>query len=144
MSGNNLKTFVNIQYVQQNLDERTKLEQLAEECNELAKAALKLIRAKGISGNPTPISVAQAEADLKEEAMDVLACLLVCGYNIETLHDEVVCGNDKWARWVKRIEEMECGTVDGEHCVRCGEQVLDYMNYCPGCGKKVGKRRCKQ
>lgn len=138
MSENNLKIFTHIQYVQQNLDERTKLEQLAEECNELAKAALKLIRAKGISGNPTPISVARAEADLKEEAMDVLACLIVCGYNIEALHNEALHDNAKWACWVKRIEEMERGTVDGEHCIRCGEQILGYMDYCPGCGKKLG------
>lgn len=83
------------------------MEQLAEECSELSKAALKLIRAKGLSNNPTPVSVVQAEADLKEESMDVLACLIVCGYNVFELLDETVTDNHKWARWVKRIETMQ-------------------------------------
>ena len=77
-------------YIQRNLSERDKLEQLAEECSELSKAALKLIRAKGLSNNPTPVSVVQAEADLKEESMDVLACLIVCGYNVCELLDETL------------------------------------------------------
>lgn len=94
-------------YIQRNLSERDKLEQLAEECSELNKAALKLIRAKGLSNNPTPVSVVQAEADLKEESMDVLACLIVCGYNVCELLDETVTDNHKWARWVKRIETMQ-------------------------------------
>lgn len=101
-----------IMFIQNHLDERDKLEQLAEESSELGKASLKLIRAKGLSGNPTPISVAQAEADLKEEAMDVLACLLACGYNIKALCSEVH-GSAKWKRWSERIKEAERGQPDG-------------------------------
>lgn len=39
--------------------------------------------------------------------MDVLACLIVCGYNVCELLDETVTDNHKWARWVKRIETLQ-------------------------------------
>ena len=41
-------------YILDKLDERTLLEQLAEEASELSQAALKLIRAKKLSNNVTP------------------------------------------------------------------------------------------
>lgn len=44
-----------------------KFDELAEEAAELSQAALKLIRAKGLSGNPTPISDEEAEAHLAED-----------------------------------------------------------------------------
>lgn len=40
-------------YVLEHIDRRTLLEQLAEEAAELSQAALKLIRAEGLSNNPT-------------------------------------------------------------------------------------------
>lgn len=66
-------------YIQQTLDNRTLWEQLAEEGTELSKAALKFIRAAGYSNNPTPISVAQAFADVKEELQDVLHVCSILG-----------------------------------------------------------------
>lgn len=96
-----------IRYIQEVLPERDKLEQLSEECSELGKAALKLIRAKQLSANPTPVSIPVAEGNLKEEALDVIACLLVCGFNVNDLLDEVSTDNAKWARWVTRIQRAK-------------------------------------
>lgn len=42
------------EYIMNTLTARELLEQLAEECNELSKASLKLIRALGLSENATP------------------------------------------------------------------------------------------
>lgn len=49
------------------------LEQTAEECTELAKAALKLARIL-YGENPTPVTEEQAEKDLTEEYSDVVLC----------------------------------------------------------------------
>ena len=58
---------------------RDLLEQLAEESAALSQAAIKLIRARGISQGPTPISEDEALASLKKEALDVLIILLFLG-----------------------------------------------------------------
>lgn len=51
------------------------LEQLGEECAELGKAALK--EARRLRGeNPTPVTEAEARANLAEEAADVMNCLV--------------------------------------------------------------------
>lgn len=50
------------------------LEQLAEECSELAKAALKLARYER-NENPTPITRGQAVENLVEEIADVNICI---------------------------------------------------------------------
>ena len=50
------------------------LEQLAEECNELGKAALKLARIIR-KNNPTPVTEEQAKENLCEEAGDVINCV---------------------------------------------------------------------
>ena len=49
-------------------------EQLAEECTELAKAALKMARI--LRGeNPTPVTSDECMANMVEEASDVVLCL---------------------------------------------------------------------
>ena len=58
------------------IGEPAALEQLAEECTELGKAALKLAR-KMRGENPTPISVPACRQFLAEEVADVLVCLNV-------------------------------------------------------------------
>lgn len=50
------------------------LEQCAEECNELAKAALKLAR-KIRDENPTPLSYETIVQNLEEEIADVRLCI---------------------------------------------------------------------
>ena len=62
---------------------RDLLEQLAEESAALSQAALKLIRSRGISQRPTPISEDEALASLKKEALDVLIVLLFLGLKEE-------------------------------------------------------------
>ena len=82
------------------LPDRDLLEQLAEESAELSQAALKFIRAKGMSQNPTPISEVEALASLKEEANDVLIVLEILGF----CDQRAVRDWHKLARWAKRIQ----------------------------------------
>lgn len=86
-----------------NLPDRDLLEQLAEESAELAQAALKFIRAKGMSQNPTPISKDEALANLKEEANDVLIVLEILGF----VDQSAVRDWHKMARWANRIQEAK-------------------------------------
>ena len=50
---------------------------MAEEADELGKAALKVIRAEGLSDNPTPISLHEAIRNFYEEFQDVLIAMRV-------------------------------------------------------------------
>lgn len=85
------------------LPDRDLLEQLAEESAELSQAALKLIRAHGMSQNPTPISEDKALASLKQEANDVLIILVILGLaDQRAVHDW-----RKLVRWAERIQEAE-------------------------------------
>ena len=70
-------------YILDKLDERTLLEQLAEEASELSQAALKLIRAKGLSENITP-KMKQSQPELaaklelyQDKCADVLASVFI-------------------------------------------------------------------
>ena len=87
-------------YVRSHTDRRTLLEQLAEEAAELSQAALKLIRAEGLSDNPTPANVSIASEQLNEEFADVLMAADAVG--IPVLES---CDNSKWRRWAVRIRE---------------------------------------
>ena len=91
------------EYVKSHLGERTKLEQLAEEANELSQAALKLIRAKGMSDNATPVTADKALDNLQEEVMDVLACLVVLDVDLEQAL-KTTTANPKWLRWANRLK----------------------------------------
>lgn len=85
-------------YVSAHLTQRAALEGLAEECCELAQAALKLIRA--IDGeNPTPVSEEKCIEKLYEEAGDVLMLLEF----LSLVSDGTTANNPKWERWAKRI-----------------------------------------
>lgn len=72
------------------------LEQLAEECTELAQAALKLSRILR-EENPTPVSRKEARERLVDEKQDVMNCLYV--------HGNVGLNYDKLKRWEDRIRE---------------------------------------
>lgn len=79
------------------------LEQLAEECSELAQAALKMSRV--LRGeNPTPKTWTECLDALTEEIADVELCTdqlkdFVDDFRIETIKDQ------KWARWEARLHE---------------------------------------
>lgn len=79
--------------------------QLAEECSELAKAALKLRRA--LDGtNPTPKSKEECEKDILEEVADVDQLLGYLGYLDEPTYEKVRgIQRFKEERWVGRLKQ---------------------------------------
>ena len=85
----------------QEIGEPAVLEQLAEECTELAQAALKLARILR-EENPTPVSRKEARDRLVDEKQDVMNCLYV--------HGNVGLNYEKLKRWEDRIrEDKACG-----------------------------------
>lgn len=83
------------------------LEQVAEEASELSQAALKLIRALGMSGNPTPVTAVQALRAFSEEAQD-LFCVLRLGFTDSAWECITDIDNyPKYRRWASRIEDMK-------------------------------------
>jgi hypothetical protein len=72
-----------IGYILRNISKAALLEQLAEECTELAKAALKLARIER-DENPTPVTRDEAIEALCEELGDVYICqiLVELDYNM--------------------------------------------------------------
>ncbi|MBQ8691258.1 MAG: hypothetical protein IJ516_05490 [Phascolarctobacterium sp.] len=67
-----MKDVILLKKIKNRLSKRAALELLAEEAAELSQAALKLIRAKCITGNPTPVTSTEAEKKLLEEFVDVM------------------------------------------------------------------------
>lgn len=95
-----LKPFLeNIKYVQNKLSRRDLYEMLAEETAELSQAALKVIRAEGMSGSVTPITAEEAHANLNEEVVDVLVVL--AALNVEIFNAKLA--EEKVQRWVDRL-----------------------------------------
>lgn len=92
------------------LGEPALLEQLAEECSELAKAALKLAR-KERGENPTPKTEEECLVNLLEELGDVNLCMSVVEEN-RGIHIRCL-SVDKKARWAHRIREAR-GETHGE------------------------------
>lgn len=85
------------------------LEQLAEECAELGKAALKVARINR-GENPTPLLIEDAISNLVEEVGDVRVCLEVLqkkGFDFNTESRE----RYKMQRWEERLHELlaHCG-----------------------------------
>jgi NTP pyrophosphatase (non-canonical NTP hydrolase) len=81
------------------------LAQTAEECAELAQAALKLRRC--IDGtNPTPKSIAEASDAFNEELADVLLASYVAGYD-EGKVARIM--RRKMTRWIERLEKGRHG-----------------------------------
>lgn len=86
--------------IKQKVSEAALYEQLAEECVELAHAALKLARIKR-GENPTPISVEVALGAVMEEYTDLrlVAYVLEMGWDIEVFEQKLL-------RWHKRLGEV--------------------------------------
>lgn len=84
------------------------LAQLAEECCELAQAALKLRRTfEGTS--PTPVMEHEAEYDFREEIADVLLTLHYASggdVSVVATKDIVETATQKEARWAQRLMEL--------------------------------------
>ena len=79
------------------------LEQLAEECTELGKAALKMARIIR-KDNPTPVTIEQAKENLCEESGDVITCIEMLE-NADVLFVDTDARNAKIERWKNRIEK---------------------------------------
>lgn len=99
-------------YILEKLDERTLLEQLAEEASELSQAALKLIRAKGLSENVTPKIKGKVTQNLAEEMLDCgMVMALLCHKDEKiikaVLYSEDVANSSKWKRWAERLGYKE-------------------------------------
>lgn len=95
-----------IKYILENTSERVMLEQLAEEASELTWAALKLIRAKGYSDNPTNIEPKVAARIVEEEMRDVILLITLAGMRLglslpDEGIDEIIEG--KIERWSRRL-----------------------------------------
>lgn len=84
------------------LGEPAMLEQLAEECSELAHAALKMARLER-GENPTPKTEEECVENLLEELGDVNLCMSVVEAN-RGIHIRCL-SVDKKARWAQRIRE---------------------------------------
>lgn len=91
--------------IKRHLPEEELLLQLAEECAELAQAALKLRRVlAGI--NPTPITEDEARENLLEETADIYCVLGVLLDSIKQLEVYDITER-KRARWAARLDEQE-------------------------------------
>ena len=88
------------EYVKNVLPARDLLEQLAEECNELAKASLKLIRANQMSENVTPTSRLEAWNNFVEEQQDVISVLWLL---TRDENYKFIDNYEKYVRWAKRL-----------------------------------------
>ena len=91
-------------YVRDTLPDHDLLEQLAEECNELSKASLKLIRALKLNKNATPISKVEAYDNFTEEQKDVISVLWLLTGNERYAY---IDGYPKMERWAKRLGYRE-------------------------------------
>ena len=96
-------------YIRKVLSARDLAEQLAEECSELAKASLKMIRAGGMSANITPITRREAYDNFVEEQKDVISVLWLLTGNERYAY---IDGYPKYERWAKRLgyKEVEMAT----------------------------------
>lgn len=95
-------------FILKKLDERTLLEQLAEEASELSQAALKLIRAKGLNNNVTPKTEYEAIQNIVEEMRDRSIVITLLCYKDKKLlaaifNSEDVENSPKWKRWAERL-----------------------------------------
>ena len=91
-------------YVRQTLSTRDLLEQLAEECNELAKASLKLIRANEMSENVTPTGRVEAWNNFVEEQKDVISVLWLL---TRDENYKFIDNYEKYERWAERLGYKE-------------------------------------
>ena len=102
----------NFEKIKGRLGEAEVLAQLAEECTELAQAALKLRRA--LDGkNPTPNTEEERRRALLEEYTDVIHCALVLDLEMDL--DQI---RKKTERWMRRlgIRNGDCGIKGASGC----------------------------
>lgn len=122
------------EYILSVLTERELLEQLAEEAAELSQAAIKLIRAAGLSNNTTPVTAGQARTNLQEEFSDILT--------VAELLELIDCRNDKkLQRWAERLGFKDVERDEEKiELMKAAEKIKAYCANrkmcigCPFCG----------
>lgn len=96
-------------WIGERVGRRVLLELLAEECAELAQAALKCVRAEyGARENPTPMTREEAQELLLEEYGDVVLVADVLGLRLD-----VEGYVRKLGRWRRRLDDGEEGVDEG-------------------------------
>lgn len=114
----------NMQKITSTVTKRELLMQLAEECSELAKAALKLARTLPDSTNPTPIAQETAFASVLEEYADI--CVAYTAVRDGVLphrwqkKDPAEAMRYKEERWAARLAERKL-----EKCAGSDDSALD-------------------
>ena len=93
-----------VKYIRSQLSNQELLEQLAEECSELAKASLKMIRAYDMSANVTPITRREAYDNFEEEQKVVVSILWILTRNERYAY---IDNYPKFERWAKRLGYKE-------------------------------------
>lgn len=88
-------------YICDNVSELSRLEQLGEECAELAAAIFKYLR-KFSGDNPTPKTEQEILDNIKEEITDVMLCVDMVGY----LYSPEIY-RQKLDRWYNRMKKLE-------------------------------------
>ena len=92
-----MKNIDPVDFIRERLPQEELLAQLAEECAELSKAALKLRRVYD-GTNPTPVKRSEAYDNLLEEVADVTLCLNVLGITC-SMPEVQRTANEKLSRW---------------------------------------------
>ena len=85
-------------YMRDRIGDAAMYEQLAEECAELGKAALKMARIIR-NENPTPVTATEAQDAIIEEFNDVVICAIELGY-----HSSHTIAKQKLERFKQRWE----------------------------------------
>lgn len=88
-------------YMRDRIGDAAMLEQLAEECAELGKAALKMARIIR-NENPTPVAETEAEDAIIEEFNDVVICAVELGY-----HSNPTIAKQKLERFKQRWKDFQ-------------------------------------
>lgn len=95
----------NVEYVKKVLPKPVLFVQLAEECDELGQAALKMYRI--LDGrNPTPVTLQEGIEKLFEEIADILGALRaleLTDADCAARYGEI--SSEKFERWVGRLKE---------------------------------------
>ena len=87
-------------YIRSQLSNQELLEQLAEECNEMSKASLKMIRAGGMSANIAPSTRREGYDNFVEEQKDVISVLWLL---TRDENYKFIDNYEKYVRWAKRL-----------------------------------------
>lgn len=98
---------IDLQYIADCLPEEILLDQLVEECTELAQAAAKVARLIR-KVNPARTTMEEATANLKEETADIWLTLKVLGLDDEVFTEEYQQAMARKAkRWAHDLEAAE-------------------------------------